>query len=193
MQGGEAAFLCHNTNLALRCLGLGGWTFTGYIARFVLGGENVAGLGFRFVDAKRGPSAPVGRDGVFEAFVPPYYTDMREAVDGFLEAKWSQYESSVPKAYKEPERAVARVPRPDAETIEMVKDYCQYVHDAYGRFPAYIDPMYQRLTCQAQHLDPDFYEKYYPPGAITGQHQRHFALWHPELVGPDGKPPRRNR
>jgi hypothetical protein len=191
MQVVESAFICHNINLALQCLGLGGWTFTGYIARFVLGGEDVPGLGFRFVDAKRGPSAPVGRDGVFEAFVPPYYTDMREAVDGFLEAKWSQYEPSVPKAYKEPERAVARVPRPDAETIEMVKDYCQYVHDAYGRFPAYIDPMYQRLTCQAQHLDPDFYEEYYPPGAITGQHQRHFALWHPELVGPDGKPPRR--
>lgn len=193
MQVVESAFICHNINLALQCLGLGGWTFTGYIARFVLGGEDAPGLGFRFVDAKRGPSAPVGRDGVFQAFVPPYYTDMREAVDGFLEVKWSQYEPSVPKAYKEPERVVARVPRPDAETIELVKDYCQYVHDTYGRFPAYIDPMYQRLTCQAQHLDPDFYEEYYPPGAITRQHQRHFALWHPELAGPDGKPPRRGR
>ena len=55
-----------------------------------------------------------------------------------------------------------------------MKDYCQYVHDTYGRFPAYLDPMYQRLTCQAQHVDTDFYARYYPPGAVTEQH--HAAL-----------------
>jgi hypothetical protein len=51
--------------------------------------------------------------------------------------------------------------------------------------------MYQRLTCQAQHVDPDFYAQYYPPGALTDQHHAHFERWHPELAGDDGKPPRR--
>ncbi len=192
MQVVESAFICQNLNMALQCIGLGGWTYTGYIARFVLGGEDVPGLGFRFSDTpKRGPDIPVGVDGVYEAFVPPYYSDMREAVDGFLEAKWANYENDVPRAHKEPDRVAQLIPRPDDETIELVKDYCQYVHETYGRFPAYIDPMYQRLTCQAQHVDPDFYEEYYPPGAVTEQHLRHFERWHPDLVGPDGKPPLR--
>jgi hypothetical protein len=190
MQVVEQAFICQNLNLALQCLGLGGWTYTGYLAHYMLGGMDVSGLGFRFADAARGPRVPVGRDGVYQAFTPPYHADMRAAVDVFLETKWSQYEPQMPKAYKEPDRVVREIQRPDAETIALVKDYCQYVHDTYGRFPAYIDPMYQRLTCQAQHVDPDFYEQFYPPGALTHQHHEHFRRWHPELAGPDGGPPR---
>ena len=63
MQVVEQAFICQNITLALQAMGLGGWTYTGYIARFALGGMDVPGLGFRFADAKRGPSVPVGRDG----------------------------------------------------------------------------------------------------------------------------------
>jgi hypothetical protein len=191
MQVVEQAFICQNMNLAMQAMGLGGWTYTGYIARYALGGMDVPGLGFRFAEAKRGPSVPVGRDGVFQAFTPPYYADMGAAVDAFLEAKWSQYESDKPKSYTDPERVVSQIERPDQDTIQIVKDYCQYVHDTYGRFPAHLDPMYQRLTCQAQHVDPDFYAQYYPPGAVTEQHHAHFERWHPELTGDDGKPPRR--
>lgn len=191
MQVVEQAFICQNVNLALQCLGLGGWTFTGYIARYVLGGVDVPGLGFRFADAARGPSVPVGRDGVYEAFTPPYYTDMRDAVDAFLETKWSQYDADKPKAYRNPEQVLGHIQRPNAETIAIVKDYCQYIHDTYGRFPAHLDPMYQRLTCQAQHVDLDFYDTYYPPGAVTQQHVDHFRRWHPEICGHDGRPPMR--
>jgi hypothetical protein len=191
MQVVEQAFICQNVNLALQAMGLGGWTYTGYIARFALGGMDVPGLGFRFAEAKRGPSVPVGRDGVFEAFTPPYHADMSAAVDAFLERKWSQYASDKPKAYREPDKVTGQIARPTEETIQIVKDYCTYVHETYGRFPAYLEPMYQRLTVQAQHVDTDFYEQYYPPGAVTPQHHAHFERWHPELAEDDGKPPRR--
>ena len=187
----EQAFICQNINLALQCLGLGGWTFTGYLARFVMGGGDVPGLGFRFQDTKVGASVPVGKDGVFEAFCPPYYKDMHEAVDAFMAVKWAAFDESVPKPYKEPDRVVSAVPRPHQDTVELVKAYCQYCIDTYGRFPVYIDPMYQRLTCQAQHVDPDFYAEYYPPGALTHQHHEHFRRWHPELTDSEGLPPRR--
>lgn len=187
----EQAFICQNINLALQCLGLGGWTFTGYLARFVMGGGDVPGLGFRFQETKVGASVPVGRDGVFEAFCPPYYPDMHTAVDAFMAVKWAAFEDDVPKPYKEPDRVVNAVPRPHEDTVELVKSYCQYCIDTYGRFPVYIDPMYQRLTCQAQHVDPQFYADYYPPGALTQQHLQHFQRWHPELAGPDGGPPLR--
>ena len=67
-----------------------------------------------------------------------------------------------------------------ADTVECVKAYCQYVWDTYGRFPLTIDPMYQRLTTQAQHIDCGFYDQYYPPGAYSQQHANHMHLWHPE-------------
>ena len=188
----EQAFICQNINLALQALGLGGWTFTGYLARFVMGGGDVPGLGFRFADTKVGASVPVGRDGVFEAFTPPYYTDMHEAVDAFMAVKWAAFDDSVPKPYKEPDRIVNAIPRPHPDTVDLVKAYCQYCVDTYGRFPVYIDPMYQRLTCQAQHVDPDFYAEYYPPGALTHQHHEHFNRWHPELTTEGGLPPVRD-
>ena len=186
----EQAFICQNLNLAMQALGLGGWTFTGYIARFVLGGGDVPGLGFRFAPSRSGASVPVGLDGRFEAFVPPYHADMHAAVDAFLELKRESFERSAAKPHLAPDRVVDAVPRASATTIEMVKAYCQYVHDTYGRFPAHVDPMYQRLSCQAQHADPDFYAAHYPPGALTDQHLDHFRRWHPELAGPDGGPPR---
>jgi len=186
----EQAFVCQNMNLAVQALGLGGWTFTGYLPKFVMGGGNVPGLGFRFMEAKNGQTFAVGRDGFFEAYTPPYYKDMHEAVDAFMAAKWSAMDDDVPKPYKDNEAFVNAIPRPHDETVEMVKDYCQYVWDTYGRFPAYMDPMYQRLTCQAQHLDPDFYERFYPPGAMSGQHVDHFRRWHPDRCDHEGKPPR---
>jgi len=187
----EQAFMCQNLNLALQALGLGGWTFTGYLPKFVMGGGDVPGLGFRFLEDKQGNSFAVGRDGYFEAFTPPYYKDMHEAVDAFMALKWSAMDDDVPKPYKNNEPFVQAIPRPHEETVEMVKDYCQYVWDTYGRFPAYLDPMYQRLTCQAQHVDPDFYEENFPEGALSGQHRNHFHRWHPELCDHEGKPPRR--
>jgi hypothetical protein len=188
----EQGFICQNVNLALQALGLGGWTFTGYLSRFVMGGGDVPGLGFRFAEATDGTPYPVGLDGVYESFAPPYYPDMHAAVDAFMELKWAAFEDDVPKPYLEPDRVIQAVPRPHPDTVELVKDYCQYVFETYGRFPAYIDPMYQRLTCQAQHVDPDFYERYYPPGALTQQHQRHFHRWHPDLCDHEGKPPLRD-
>jgi len=188
----EQAFICQNINLALQAMGLGGWTFTGYLAKFVMGGGDVPGMGFRFAEAHDGTTCPVGLDGHFEAFTPPYYTDMREAVDGFMAVKWAAFEDSVPKPYLEPDKIAASVPRPHEDTVELVKDYCQYVHDTYGRFPVYLEPMYQRLTCQAQHADPDFYAEYYPPGALTAQHLNHMERWHPDLAGPEGAPPPRS-
>jgi len=186
----EQAFICQNINLALQALGLGGWTFTGYLARFVMGGGDVPGLGFRFGTAADGTTFPVGRDGHFEAFTPPYHADMHAAVDAFMEMKWAAFDEDVPKPYLEPDRVVGAVPRPHPDTVELVKRYCQYCWDTYGRFPVHLDPMYQRLTVQAQHADPDFYERYYPPGALTEQHLRHFERWHPEE---GGAPPLRDR
>ncbi|MCG8626267.1 MAG: hypothetical protein MJE68_30255, partial [Proteobacteria bacterium] len=70
------------------------------------------------------------------------------------------------------------------DEIQVVKDICNYVYDTYGRFPAFSDPMFLRFMVQAHHLDLDFYDKYYPPGAYTEAHKNHFARWHPDIPDP---------
>ncbi|MEO2139217.1 MAG: hypothetical protein ABGX91_03125 [Thermoleophilia bacterium] len=190
----EQAFICQNLNVAMQALGLGGWTFTGYLPKFVMGGGDVLGLGFRFNEDNDGNTYAVGRDGYYEAFVPPYYNDMHEAVDAFMALKWGAMDTDVSKPYKTEsmnEAFTAAIPRPHEETVEMVKAYCQYAYDTYGRFPVAMDPMFQRLTTQAQHIDTDFYDKHYPEGSYSGQHANHFQRWHSELCDHDGKPPRR--
>ena len=69
---------------------------------------------------------------------------------------------------------------PTEETIEIVTTFCQYVLDTYGRFPAFIDPMFVRLVLQAHHLDLGFYDRHYAEGAYSERHARHMELWHPE-------------
>ena len=178
----EQGFICQNLNLALQALGLGGWTFTGYLPKFVMGGGDVEGLGFRFETANDGNTFAVGRDGYLEGFTPPYYADMHEAVDAFMAMKWAALDPDVPKPFRDQptnETFTGAIPRPHPDTVECVKAYCQYVWDTYGRFPLTIDPMYQRLTTQAQHIDCGFYDQYYPPGAYSEQHANHMKRWHP--------------
>jgi hypothetical protein len=84
MQVVEQAFMCQNMNIAMQTMGLGGWTYTGFISSYVLGAMDVPGLGFRHIQPKEGPLVPVGRDGAFEALCPPYHASMSDAVDAFL-------------------------------------------------------------------------------------------------------------
>ncbi len=189
----EQAFMCQNMSLALQALGLAGWTFSGFIPRFALGAapDLFRGLGFRFVQPKKGaidPPAtiPVGRDGIFEGYCPPYYKDMNEAIDAFHEHKNSAWTSDKPFPYNEPDKLLMRAPKPTETTIQIVKDVANYIYDTYGRFPAFVDPMYMRLVFQAMHIDLEFYEKHYPPGSYSDMHLKVFLDNHPEAAGKVG-------
>ena len=178
----EGAFICQNMSLALQALGLGGWAFTGFLPHHVLGADpEHRGLGFDFVTPQRTPRAharpvPVGRAGVHEALCPPYVADMREAVERFLAERRADPGAASP--YADPRAVLAGREDPSEETIEIVVAFTQNVLDAYGRFPAFIDPMFVRLVLQAHHLDLDFYDRHYVEGAYSDLHRRHMELWH---------------
>ena len=190
MQVVEQAFICQNINLALQAMGLGGWTYTGYIARFALGGHGraraSASASPRPSAARACRSAATGSSRPSRRPTTPTWA-RRSTPSSSASGRSTSPTSRRPTSSRT--GSSRQIERPDDETIQIVKDYCQYVHDTYGRFPAYLDPMYQRLTGQAQHVDPDFYARYYPPGALTEQHHAHFERWHPELAGDDGRPP----
>jgi hypothetical protein len=179
----EGAFICQNMNLALQALGLGGWAFTGFLPHHVLGADpSHRGLGFDFVTPERTPRAharpvPVGRAGVHEGLCPPYVADMREAVERFLAERRGDPAAASP--YANPREVLAGREDPSDETIEIVVAFTQHVVDTYGRFPAFIDPMFVRLVLQAHHLDLGFYDRHYAEGSYSDLHRRHMELWHP--------------
>lgn len=184
----EAAFMTQNMAFAQQCLGLGGFTFSAYNSQWVLGGKDCAGLGFRHATAADGARVPIGRDGLYEAFVPEYHGDAEGVVNAFLEHKYAGHSPEVTKGFTNAESVVASAARPDEETVELVTAYVDYVHETFGRFPAYLDPMYMRIVSQSHHVDPDFYDEHNLSGALPDNIKDHMARWHPEMCDADGRP-----
>ena len=183
----EQAFICQNMALVLQPLGLAGWTFSGFIPRFAMGAAPnlFKGLGFRFIQPKKGsinppPTVPVGKDGVFEAYSPPYYKDMDDAIDNFLKHKSEAWQDDKPFPYTEPDKHLMKAPKPTDTTISIVRAVASYIYNTYGRFPAFVDPMYMRLVFQAMNIDLDFYDKYYPRGSYSDRHVDTFTKLHPD-------------
>lgn len=188
----EGAFISQNLMLVIQAMGLGGWVFSGFTPLIALGGTPVCkGLGFRFVTGKDGIPTPVGLDGHMEAYCPPYYKNMNEAVDAIIEAKWGEkgiFSPTGPLApYKEKEAMDAGIPKIKQEAVTCVKDICNYIYDTYGRFPAFFDAINMSFWVQAQHIEMDFYDKYYKEGAYTQTQKEHMELWHSEVLSTTSK------
>jgi len=64
------------------------------------------------------------------------------------------------------------------EGIECTKAICNYIHETYGRFPGTVDAMHLMWLMQVHHLDLDFYDRFFRPGAYGATHAAHLASWH---------------
>jgi hypothetical protein len=54
----------------------------------------------------------------------------------------------------------------------------QYVFDTFGKFPGTVPSIFLIMHLQAHHLDLEFYDKFYKPGAYLRTHAQHMTLWH---------------
>jgi len=181
----EPAAICQNMFLATEALGIGGWMHCGFLSREVL-----EALGFRTV-ALHGAAMlanPVGLDGVFQAFCPPYYPSMDAAVDAVLapvsrpnsaSAAAPQSAGPVPYLISDAEHHAGIVEISD-EGIACTKAICNYILETYGRFPGTVDAMHLMWFMQAHHLDTDYYDRFFRPGAYGPTHAVHMETWHPE-------------
>ncbi len=183
----ELGTSCYAGALVLQALGLGGWMFNGLDLFSVLGasGEPEApGLGFRFDTDERWPYPnATGLEGVMEGFCPPHYGDMREAVEALCERKFGPggpFHPDTPGPWKDSSgvRSAARVH--SEEFQECVAVQAQYVCDTFGKFPGTVPSIWALMYLQAHHLDPDFYDRFYRPGAYLRTHAEHMAKWHAE-------------
>jgi hypothetical protein len=181
----ELAFIGHNIVLTLQAMGLGGLYLNGLNRWSVLGafdGSGIRGLGFRFVqDSRWTLPNPVGLDGRFEALCPPYVSDMREAVKIFVARKFGPegaYDPSTPGAWADAETIKQGVTPYPEEFVDCLSEVAQYVYDTYGKFPNTFTTMVLTGFVQAVHLDTDFYDRHYRPGAYLPTHAHHMERWH---------------
>jgi hypothetical protein len=179
-----AYLILENIHLVAEAMGLGGVMFGGYTGQIMLGITPMSkGLGFRAQIGKDGRPNPVGLDKIFEAYCPPYYKDMNEAVDAFVEKKFggggshtAEYKGTT--SFKDWKTIQSDFNIPSKTSIDQVKTICTYVFETYGRFPATTDTKSLPVWLQVHHLDLDFYDKNFAKGIVTKVQRQHMQLWH---------------
>lgn len=182
----ELAFMAHNITLTMQAVGLGGLYYNGINRWSVMGAmtaDDIEGLGFRFVaDERWTVPNPVGLDGVLEGLCPPYYPDMRAAVEGFVERKFGPggaYNPANPQGPWKDARIGRDVDPYTDEFVDCLSEVAQYVYEKHGKFPGTITTMVLSGFVQAHHIDTEYYDTYFQPGAYLETHARHAERWHP--------------
>ncbi len=189
-----------NLLLCATAMGLGGFPYGGYNEEILLGGTPLMrGLGFRYVSDKRGYPYPVGIDGLIEVHAPPYMS-MDEAVEDIWNMKFKpgfgSYSPDLkeggqivytgfppkPRAVRRPFKDVDKYTRavlPDPpQSVQIAKDFCNYIYDTYGRFPKIVAPITCGALIQISHIDIEFYDRYHPEGGIWQEQREHLGTWH---------------
>jgi hypothetical protein len=181
----ELATSCYAGVLMLQAMGLGGWMFNGVDPFAMLGasGEpNVRGLGFRYDMDENWPYPnPTGLEGIFEGYCPPHFPDMRAAVEAVCDRKFGlggPFNPDTPGPWKDTRKVRSSALVHDERFRECVALQAQHIYDTFGKFPGTLPSMFLIMYLQAHHLDLNFYDKFYEPGAYLKTHAMHMAHWH---------------
>jgi len=151
-----------------------------------LGANRLISTALRLLGCDQPVPYPLGleRDGeiLLEPLFPPYYPSMEAAVREFVGRKFGPQGvfrgGASTSSWREPDEKTAGIPAPTEAAIEATLAYCEYVHDHYGRFPAYSAPFRSILGHQATHVDVDFYDRFYHPHALSETQRHHTDRWH---------------
>jgi hypothetical protein len=181
----EMSMSCYAGALMLQAMGLGGWMFDGLNPLAVLGasGEPAApGLRFRY-DTDEGWAFPnvTGLPGVFEGLCPPHYPDMRAALEALCIRKFGPggpFHPDTPGPWKDSPKVRGSAQVHNEEFKECVSLMAQYVWETFGKFPGTVPSIWVLTYLQAHHLDLEFYNRFFKPGAYLETHARHLDLWH---------------
>lgn len=182
----ELSTSCYAGTLMLQAMGLGGWMFNGLNPFALLGAaedKTIKGLGFRYDENEHWPYPnPTGLKDIFEGYCPPHYKDMHAAVLALCERKFGKggpFHPKTPGPWKNSQRVRSAAQVHDDEFKACVAHQAQYIYDTFGKFPGTVPSMFVIMYLQAHHLDLDFYDKFYEPGAYLKTHAEHIKNWHP--------------
>ena len=118
---------------------------------------------------------------MFQAYCPPYFASMDAAVEAVLRpyARRASADGPTVSAHlMSDEEHRRRTVTVSEEGIACTKAVCNYVYQTYGRFPGSLDAMHLMWVFQAHHIDTDFYDRFFRPGAYGPTHAAHLATWH---------------
>lgn len=181
----EISTSCHSGVLMLQALGLGGWMYDGIDRHAIFGisgDPDAPGLGFEFkTDERWALPNPTRLRGVLEAMCPPNYPDMRSAVEALAERKFGPggpYHPDTPGVWKESFKVRGSAQPYSEEFKECVTLQAQYVYDSFGKIPGTLPSLLSVMYLQAHHLDLDYYDYYFEPGAYLRTHRAHLETWH---------------
>jgi hypothetical protein len=181
----ELSFMAHNIVLTMQGMGLGGLFYVGLNRFSILGAlanNGINGLGFDFVrDERWSVPNPVGLKGVYEALCPPYYPTMRAAVEEYVRRKFGPggtYDPSTPGPWKDSAKVKGSVSPYSDEFVDCLTEIAEYVYNKHGKFPGTFTTMVLPGYVQAQHIDTEYYDTYFQPGAYLETHANHMARWH---------------
>jgi hypothetical protein len=183
----ELAFAAHNIVLTMQGIGLGGLYFSGLNRWSVLGAfadMGVKGMGFRFVHNEHWTLPnPVGLDGIYEALCPPYYPNMRAAVEEFVNRKFGPkgaYNKDTAGPWKKSEAIKTAVTPYSVEFVDCLTEVAQYIYEKHGKFPGTFSTIVLPGYVQAMHIDTEYYDTFFKKGAYLKSHQDNISLWHPD-------------
>ena len=88
------------------------------------------------------------------------------------------YDPARPGPFRDNARIKRQIERYSPEFIEILAEVAQYLHDTFGKFPATLPSILVRMYAQAQHIDLDFYDRFYGPESYLETHREHMARWH---------------
>jgi hypothetical protein len=96
---------------------------------------------------------------------------MATAVRAFVEFKFGPA-GTWPQAghaglWRDGEQVTPAIRPPSEAAIEATIAYCSHIHRHYGRFPAYAAPFRTVIGYQANHVDLEFYDRFFEPDALT--------------------------
>lgn len=181
----ELSIAAYNVQLVMQAIGLGGWLFSGINIQALLGGhakQGVPGFGFEFANREGWlQPVPLGLRGAFEPLVPPFVPDMHEAVRRFVDRKFGPggiYDPERPGPYRDNGGIKARTDRSSDDFAQYLASLAHDIHETFGRFPATQPSVSVGPYTQAQHIDLEFYDRFYKDGAYLDSHRSHQAVWH---------------
>jgi hypothetical protein len=118
-------------------------------------------------------------------YCPPFHSSMEAAVYAVVARKIGPQgifrKGMIHSAWLDPD-AIAAAPAPSEAAMQATVAYCEYVYTRYGRFPAYPPPLRTVLAFQVNHVDVEFYDRFYHPGALSEAQRHHMHHWHTALA-----------
>jgi hypothetical protein len=180
----ELSTATNNGVLVLQAIGLGGWMYDGLDALSVLGGSGdprAPGLGFVADSDERWPFPNVtGLPGYFETLSPPHAPSVAAGVEKLVARRYGPggpFHPETPGPWADTQKVRSSALPPDG-IQELVTVEASYIYDTFGKLPGTVPTVHVLMYLQAQHIDTDFYDELFAPGAYLPTHATHRARWH---------------